>query len=65
MIKDKVLTVSEGHVGPADLSVRADARSWMRLLEREVSIVRLLVMRKVRLKGSARLLVAFGKCFPL
>ncbi len=65
VIKEQVLTVSEGHVGPADMRVQADARSWIRFLNREVSIVRLLVTRKVRLKGSPRLLVAFGKCFPL
>ena len=65
VIRDQILTVSDGHVGTADLKVQANSRSWIRFLNQEVSIFRLLVTRKVRLKGSPRLLVAFGKCFPL
>lgn len=59
------LRVLDGHVGAPDLRVRADARAWLRFLRREVSIVRLLLARRVRLRGAARLLVAFGRCFPV
>jgi hypothetical protein len=36
----------------------------VRFLNKETSILRALVTRGVRLKGSPRLLAAFGKCFP-
>lgn len=63
-IRDRRLTVTEGHVGKPDLSVRADARNWLRFLAKEVSVLRLLATGSLRLKGSPRLLAAFGRCFP-
>jgi len=64
IIKDRRLTVREGLQGTADLEVVADGDTWLRFLRKEVSIFRCLVTRAVRLKGSPRLLLAFGKCFP-
>jgi putative sterol carrier protein len=64
IIKDRRLTVLEGLQGTADLEVIADGDTWLRFLRKEVSIFRCLVTRRVRLKGSPRLLLAFGKCFP-
>jgi ferredoxin len=64
VIRNRRLTVSQGHVGAASLRVTADARSWLRFLAGEISILRCLVTGAVRLKGSPRLLAAFGKCFP-
>lgn len=64
VIRNRKLTVSRGHIGTANLRVTADARSWLRFLVGEISIVRCLMTGAVRLKGSPRLLVAFGKCFP-
>ena len=63
IIKDKRLSVQDGHRGSADLHVTADARTWVQFLNKEVSILRALATRRIRLKGPARLLVAFGKCF--
>ncbi len=64
VIKDRRLSVSEGHVGAPNLRVNADSRSWLRFLNREISILRCLATGAVRLNGSPRLLSAFGKCFP-
>jgi epoxyqueuosine reductase QueG len=64
IIKDRRLEVLDGHQGSANLKVIADGRMWLRFLNKEVSIVRCLVTRTVRLKGSPRLLLAFGRCFP-
>jgi ferredoxin len=64
VIRNRRITVTEGHVGAANLSVTADARSWLRFLAGEMSILRCLATGAVRLKGSPRLLTAFGKCFP-
>jgi len=64
IIRDQTVEVKEGHVGKADLKVTADSRTWLGLLAKERNLVWALVSRKIRLKGSPRLLLAFGKCFP-
>ena len=64
IIKDQRLTVLKGHQGKASLRVVADGGTWLRFLNKEASILRCLLTCAVRLKGSPRLLLAFGKCFP-
>jgi epoxyqueuosine reductase QueG len=64
IIRNRRLQVLDGHQGKADLEVTADGATWLRFLSKEVSIFRCLVTRAIRLKGSPRLLLAFGKCFP-
>ncbi len=63
-IHEKSIQVLDGHHGNADLHVTADSRTWLRLLFKETSIVWALLRRKIRLRGSLRLLQAFGRCFP-
>ena len=63
-IRDKTIRVEEGHVGSPDLSVTADSQTWIGFLRKERSLVWALLRRQIRLKGSPRLLLAFGKCFP-
>jgi ferredoxin len=64
VIRDKTVRVSEGHVGSASLRVAADSRWWLGFLAKERSLLWGLVRRRLSLKGSPRLLLAFGKCFP-
>ena len=64
VIKDKTIRVEEGHVGTPDLHVRADSRTWVGFLRKERNLVWALLQGKIRLKGSPRLLIAFGRCFP-
>ena len=64
VIQDRKLTVSEGHVGDAGIHVTANAASWLGFLRRERSLVWALLRRRIRIKGSPKLLLAFGKCFP-
>jgi ferredoxin len=64
VIRDKTVRVSEGHVGSADLRVTADSQWWLGFVAKERSLLWGLLRRKLRLKGSPRLLLAFGKCFP-
>ena len=45
------------HARPAR---RADSRTWLGFLRKERSLVWALLRRKIRLKGSPRLLLAFG-----
>ncbi len=64
VIHEKTVHVRDGHHGIADLHVTADSRTWLRFLSKEASIVWALIRRKIRLRGSPRLLQAFGRCFP-
>jgi Fe-S-cluster-containing hydrogenase component 2 len=64
VIRDKTIRVEHGHVGSPDLEVTADSQTWLGFLRKERSLVWALLTGKVRLKGSPRLLLAFGKCFP-
>jgi ferredoxin len=63
-IRDDTLQVQDGHQGEADLRVTADSETWLSFLAKERSLLWALLHRKVRIRGSPRLLVAFGKCFP-
>ena len=63
-IQDQTLEVEEGHVGEAGLHVTADSRTWLIFLAKERSLLWAFLRRKIRLRGSPRLLLAFGKCFP-
>jgi len=63
-IRNKTLEVTDGHIGAADIHVTADSRTWLEFLAKERSIVWALLTRKIRIKGSPRLLLAFGRCFP-
>ncbi|QAY96287.1 4Fe-4S ferredoxin [Methylovirgula ligni] len=64
VIADKKLRVIQGHEGDADLSVTADSETWLRFLRKEAGLPFALLMRRIRMKGSPRLLIAFGRCFP-
>jgi ferredoxin len=64
VIRDRTIRVEDGHVGSPDLRVTADSRAWMGFLRKERSLVWALLRRKIRIKGSPRLLAAFGRCFP-
>jgi len=64
VIRDKTISVSEGYNGNADIHITADSKTWLGFLRKERSILWALLRRKIRIKGSPRLLRAFGKCFP-
>jgi ferredoxin len=63
-IQNKTLQVQEGHVGHPSISIVADSNTWLRFLRKEQSIIWALMRRKIRVRGSLKLLRAFGKCFP-
>ncbi len=64
VIHDGVIRVQEGHIGSADLRVTADSRTWLGFLAREHSLVWALLRRKIRVGGSPKLLLAFGRMLP-
>ena len=63
-IRDGRIEVEPGLHGAADCAVTADAATWVGFLRKERSLVWALVRRKVRVRGSLRLLAWFGRCFP-
>ena len=64
IIRNQALQVEEGHIGKPDIQVTADSRTWLGFLAKERNLVWSLLRRKIRIKGSPRWLLAFGKCFP-
>ena len=62
-IRRKTLQVEKGHAGQPDLRVTTDSDTWLRFLAKEEHIVWALLRRRIRLSGSPRLLLAFGRCF--
>ena len=63
-IRNQALEVEDGHVGTSDLRVVADRDAWLGFVAGERSLVWALLRGKIRLKGSPRHLLAFGRCFP-
>ena len=61
---DKSLRVEREPIGEADLRITADSSTWLGFLAKERSLVWAFQRRKIGLRGSPRLLLAFGKCFP-
>ncbi len=64
VIREGTVQVRDGHEGEADLCVTADSETWLGFLAKERSLLWALLRRKIRIKGSPKLLVAFGKCIP-
>lgn len=64
VIRDRTLSTSPGHTGKADLAVTADGDTWLGFLAGEKNLPWALLRRKIRLKGSPRFLLRFGRCFP-
>ena len=64
VIRNKKITAEDGHIGEPNLRVTVDTKTWFGFLAKEKSLVWALLRRKIRMKGSPKLLIAFGKCFP-
>ncbi|MBF2086860.1 SCP2 sterol-binding domain-containing protein [Thermoleptolyngbya sp. C42_A2020_037] len=64
IIQNKTVQVQPGLVGNANLSVVADSKTWLRFIAKEQNLIWALLLRKIRIQGSPRLLQAFGRCFP-
>jgi hypothetical protein len=63
-IREQTLSVEDGHRGTPGVHVIADSATWLGFAAKERSLVWAMLRRKIRVKGSPRLLLAFGKCFP-
>lgn len=65
VIRDKTLHVSDGLTGVASIRITADSQWWIGFLAKERNLVWGLLTRKMKLKGSPRLMSAFARCFPM
>ena len=63
-IRNNSLAVQDGLAGAPDILIKADARTWLDFLAREKNLVTALVQRRIKIKGSPRLMQSFAKCFP-
>lgn len=63
-IKAGRITVTPGLEGQPTLAMVADSETWLGYLAGEKSLVWALVTRRIRLTGSPKWLLAFGRCFP-
>jgi len=63
-IRDRALTIREGHVGEAQVRITADSDAWLGFLDGRRGLVWSVLRGKIRVRGPLRLLAAFGKCFP-
>ncbi len=63
-IREKSLAVLKALEGKPDLHVIADSQTWVKFLSKEVNLLKALVTRKIKIKGSAKWMMAFARCFP-
>lgn len=63
VIRKGILEVRPGHEGRAGLVIHADSRAWLDLLGKRRGLVAALLTRRLRLRGSPRLLRTFAACF--
>lgn len=62
VISDGRLEVHEGRVGRADLFIRADSETWIRIVNQEVSVLWPLLTRRLRVRGNPKHLLDFQRC---
>jgi ferredoxin len=65
VIRDQTIDVQYGHHGEPSIRVTADSAWWIGFLAKERNLLRGLITRKLRLRGSPSLMSAFAKCFPM
>lgn len=64
VIRQGALEVLAGRVGRADLSLRADAATWLGFLAGEGNLVWAVLRGRIRWRGNPKWLLAFQRCFP-
>lgn len=62
-IKNQRVSVTDGVADKANLIVTADSAAWLKFLSNRTYLPLALLTGKIKLKGSPKLLLMFGKCF--
>jgi epoxyqueuosine reductase QueG len=63
-IHDRRLEVLEGLTGKADVTIRADSRTWLQVTAQERNPLIALLAGKLRIRGPLSLFRSFVRCFP-
>jgi ferredoxin len=63
VIRDGALETAEGLSGKPDLRLVADSETWLKFLAKEENLPWALLRRRIRIKGSPKLMRAFARCF--
>jgi ferredoxin len=63
VIRDGSLETAEGLSGKPDLHLVADSDTWLKFLAKEENLPWALLRRRIRIKGSPKLMRAFARCF--
>lgn len=63
-IRNQRITIDRSLTGTPDVVITADGPSWIRFMNRRLSLPRAIVQRKIRIKGSPKLMKTFANCFP-
>ena len=63
-INNQKIKVNDSHLEERDLLVIIDSKLWVKFLREEISLLRLLLTRKLRFKGNLKKLKLFSQCFP-
>lgn len=59
------INVYQGAEGKADLTVYADSEVWIKFLNKEVSLLKAIFSRKLRVSGNPLLMKKFQDCILL
>jgi putative sterol carrier protein/NAD-dependent dihydropyrimidine dehydrogenase PreA subunit len=63
-VDDGTLEVEQGIVGQADLTVQADGKVWLEIVEKRRSPVMAVLTGRLKTRGDRALLSRFAACFP-
>jgi ferredoxin len=63
-IHEQRLSVQQGHVGEAHVTVTVGADTWLRIMNREQTLPAALARNELQIAGDRALFDAFGRCFP-
>jgi ferredoxin len=64
VIRDKKIEIQDGHIKTPDLHLLADSKTWLNFLAKEENLFWAMLRRKIRIRGSPRLMKSFARCFP-
>lgn len=62
-IRDKTVTVIPSLEGKPNITIQADADSWLGFLRKDKSMPLLLISRKIKIKGPIAHMKSFARCF--
>lgn len=63
-IKDKKIEIQHQLNGKPDVHVIADSETWLKIIRKEIYLLKAILTRKIKVKGNVRLMKLFSKCFP-